>query len=105
MPVHPFEEEITALQALINEGPGAYPDSAAKARHFLVSIDRDRRTNSYVSEKVGIAQGDFEIWFSARRWNAGGDGGERVRHHLFADVSNLDKALSLVHRAQAVPPT
>ena len=95
---HPFVAEVAALQALISEGPGAYPESAEKARRLLEGIDRDRRTNNYVSEKVGVAKSSFAQWFSARRWNQGGDGGARVRQNLFEDVSKLDNALRSVHR-------
>ena len=61
------------LENIIDCGPGANSAALSSAKAALFKIRHDPDANAYVREKVPETEGDFDVWFSARRWNKHGD--------------------------------
>jgi hypothetical protein len=79
------------LSAIIEWGPGQSAEALRKARGALDSWTR--HSDPYVREKALEALGDFEVWFSSRRWNKSRDGGQHARVNLTGSISKLRNAI------------
>jgi len=88
------------LTDLIDLGPGENKAARSRAKAAIFKIKMDADANAYVREKAIEAEGNFEVWFSTRRWNKEGDGGTRIRSFLHADISKLRGAWNRVHPAE-----
>lgn len=87
-----FESLCHELESLIDLGPGENQAAFSRAKAAIFKIKMDADGNAYFREKAIEAEGNFEAWFSARRWNKDGDDGTRIRSFLHADISKLKKA-------------